>query len=116
MEGWTIRPRSAGPVARSGLAARDVRGRRAGARRCDAGEVQRARAVPGDRGQNLEPSGDGWRRLAGSQRPGDGGVPAGPRGPLTQPFSDTTTTSFSRPKMASRLEARGLYSGPDRAM
>jgi hypothetical protein len=42
-----------------------------------------ARAVSGDRGQNLEPPSAGRRRSAGSQRPGDGRVPAVPRGRLT---------------------------------
>ena len=45
--------------------------------------VHRARAVSGARGQDLEPPGAGRRRPAGSQRRGDGRVPAGPRGRLT---------------------------------
>src|SRR5205807_4587537 len=38
---------------------------------------------PAIRGQDLEPPGSGRRRPAGSQRPGDGRVPAVPRAPLT---------------------------------
>ena len=41
--------------------------------------VHRARAVPGDRGQDLEPPGAGRRRPAGAQRRGDGRVPAAGR-------------------------------------
>ena len=46
------------------------------------GPVHGGRAVPGDRGQDLEPPGAGRRRPAGSQRRGDGRVPAVPRAPL----------------------------------
>ncbi len=42
-----------------------------------------ARAVPGNRGQDLEPPSAGRRPSAGSQRPGDGRVPAVPHGRLT---------------------------------
>ena len=45
--------------------------------------VHGARAVPGPRGQDLEPPGAGRRRPAGSQRRGDGRVPAFRRRPLT---------------------------------
>ena len=48
----------------------------------DPRQVHGARAGPGDRGQDLEPPGAGRRRPAGSQRRGDGRVPAAPRGPL----------------------------------
>ena len=48
-------------------------------------EVARFR---GDRGQDLEPPGAGRRRPAGSQRRGDGRVPAVPRGPLTGRHAD----------------------------
>ena len=39
---------------------------------------------PAIEGQDLEPPGGGRRRTAGSQRRGDGRVPAGPRGSLDQ--------------------------------
>ena len=67
-------------LARSGPAAGAVGGRRAGARVGDAGQVHGARAIPGDRRQDLEPPGAGRRRPAGSQRRGDGRVPALPIG------------------------------------
>ena len=51
--------------------------------RSDYRPVQGARAVQGDRGQDLEPPVAGRRRPAGSQRRGDGRVPAVPGGPLT---------------------------------
>ena len=44
-----------------------------------AGQIHGARAGPGDRGQDLEPSGAGRRRPAGSQRRGDGRVPGSNR-------------------------------------
>jgi hypothetical protein len=45
--------------------------------------VHRDRAVPGDRGQDLEPPRAGRRHPAGSQWPGDGRLPAVPRAPLS---------------------------------
>ena len=39
-------------------------------------QVHRARALPGDRGQDLEPPGARRRHPAGAQRRGDGRVPA----------------------------------------
>ena len=86
VEGRTLRQRPARAAARSGPAAGAVGGRRAGAGQRDARPVHGARAVPGDRGQDLEPPGAGRRRPAGSQRRGDGRVPAVPRGPLTGSF------------------------------
>ena len=52
----------------------------------DAGQVHGARAVPGARRQDVEPPGAGRRRPAGSQRRGDGRVPAVRPGTLTSPF------------------------------
>ncbi len=49
----------------------------------NARSVHRGGTVPGHRGQDLEPPGAGRRRPAGSQRRGDGCVPAVARGPLT---------------------------------
>ena len=79
MEGRTLRQRPARAAARPGPAAGAVGGRRAGAGRGDARPVHGARARSGDRGQDLEPPGAGRRRPAGSQRRGDGRVPAVPR-------------------------------------
>ena len=42
-----------------------------------------ASAVPGNQGQDLEPPSAGRRRINGSQQPGDGSVPAVPRGRIT---------------------------------
>ena len=58
-----------------------VGGRRAGAGQGDARPVHGGRADSGARRQDLEPPGAGRRRPAGSQRRGDGGVPAAARGP-----------------------------------
>ena len=52
-----------------------------------------ARAVPGDRRQDLEPPGAGWRRPPGSKRRGDGGVPAVPRQPLNKGCWKATTNA-----------------------
>ena len=51
----------------------------------DPRSVHRARPIPGDRRQNLEPPGAGRRRPAGSQRRGNGRIPAFPRRPLRVP-------------------------------
>src|SRR5262249_12718422 len=74
---------SARSAARPGLAACAVGGGRAGSCQGDPGPIHGAGAVPGDRGQDLEPPGTGGRPPAGSQWTGDGCVQAVPRGSLT---------------------------------
>ena len=83
MEGRTLRQRPARPVTRPGLAAGAVRRGWIGAGQGDSRPVHGGRAVPGNRGQDLEPPGAGRQCPASSQRRGDGRVPAVPRGPLT---------------------------------
>ncbi len=72
VEGWTVRLRSGHPRQRPPDRAR--RGRRPRARARDAGSASGARALPGARGEDVEPSGDERRYPARAQHQRDGGV------------------------------------------
>jgi hypothetical protein len=69
---------------RSGFAARAVGGGRARLGQRNPRSVHGSRAVQGDRGQDVEPPRARGRYAAGSQRPGDGRVPASRHWTLTR--------------------------------
>ena len=68
VEGRALRKRPARAAAGPGPVDRAVGGGRAGSRRGDERRVPRARAVPRDRGQDVEPSRPRRRHIAGPQR------------------------------------------------